>query len=57
MPEEIPEEDGYWELVEENSASCAIEPPVEETQLPLLPIIGILSIGALGGLVVSRSGK
>jgi hypothetical protein len=49
MVEEIPEEDGYWELVEENSSSCTIsQPPPEEVVQPsFLPIMAII-----GGMVL-----
>ena len=47
MVEEIPEENGYWELIEENSPSCAISPPQEELQPSLLPILTVL-----GGMVL-----
>lgn len=42
MVEEIPEEEGYWELVEENSSSCTIPSPPEEEQPPLLPVFGFV---------------
>jgi len=50
MVEEIPEEDGYWELVEEDSPSCAISPPSppqEELQPSILPILTVL-----GGMIL-----
>jgi hypothetical protein len=50
MVEEIPEEDGYWELVEENSPSCALNPPNgEEESHPLLPVLCLLGGTALLG--------
>lgn len=53
MVEEIPEEDGYWELIEEDSPSCVITPPTEEEEFPLLPVIGVVwqvFIGIFGGM-------
>lgn len=47
MVDEIPEGEGYWELVEENSSSCAITPPEEVIQPSLLPIVAVI-----GGMVL-----
>ena len=55
MVEEIPEENGYWELVEEDSPNCSISPPSVEDQYPLLPVIGFawqIFLGIYGGMLL-----
>jgi len=53
MAEYIPESEGAWILVEENSSSCPISPaetpPQPNTTLQLL---GVAALGMIGGFVI-----
>lgn len=59
MVEDVPEEYGYWELVDRDSPFCEVEVPEETEEPSLLPAVAILwqmIIGALAGMLI-RGGE
>ena len=53
MTEYIPESEGAWVLVEENSPSCPVnttEPPAQTNMM--LQLLGVAALGVIGGFVV-----
>lgn len=57
MPEEIPESEGVWVLVDENPESCnsggdQTPTPTPQNNTTLFQLLGIGAIGLLGGLMI-----
>ena len=58
MAEYIPESEGAWVLVEENSSSCAINTPeTPSQQTNMLQLLGVAALGLVGGFVIFGGNK
>ena len=58
MTEYIPESEGAWILVEENSPFCPISPAENPTHPnTALQLIGVAALGMIGGFVIFGGNK
>jgi len=53
MTEYIPESEGAWVLVEENSSSCPVSPADTTPQMnTTMQLLGVAALGMIGGFVI-----